>query len=55
MPSANPQCNPLTQDPEIRQCFQSLPAYVQETIHQSGVEITSKQQLQQCADNLMKK
>ena len=52
MANGNPQSNPLTQDLEIQQCFQSLPKYVQETIHQSGVKITSKQQLQQCADHL---
>ncbi len=55
MAKQNPQSNPLTQDPEIQQYFQSLPPYIQETIYQSGVEITSKQQLQQCADGLMKK
>ncbi len=55
MANSNPQNTPLTQDPEIQQCFRSLPAYIQETIHQSGVTITSKQQLQQCADHLMKK
>lgn len=55
MAQANPKNNPLDQNPEIQQCFQSLPPYIQESIKQSGVEITSKQQLQQCADNLMKK
>ena len=38
MAKQNPQSNPLTQDPEIQQYFQSLPPYIQETIYQSGVE-----------------
>ena len=33
----------------------SLPPYVQETVKQSGVEITSREQLQQCANHLLKK
>ena len=55
MAQKNPKSDPLTQDPMIRQCFDSLPPYVQETVKQSGVEITSREQLQQCANHLLKK
>lgn len=34
--------------------FMSLPAYVQETIKQTGIEITSEEELRRCAQNLMK-
>lgn len=37
------------------QYFQSLPAYVQETIKQSGVNISSEEELRNCAENLQKK
>ena len=33
--------------------FNSLPAYVQETIKQSGIKICSEEELRQCAQNLM--
>ena len=55
MAQKHPKSDPLTQDPAIRQCFDSLPPYVQETVKQSGVEITSREQLQQCANHLLKK
>lgn len=42
-------------DPQIKQSFETLPAFVQETVKQSGVQIQSAQQLEQCAQNLTKK
>ena len=35
------------------QYFNSLPAYVQETIKQSGIKLCSEEKLRQCAQNLM--
>lgn len=40
---------------DSNQYFMSLPAYVQETIKQSGVEICSEEELRSCAEKLMKK
>lgn len=42
-------------NPQIKQSFETLPAFVQETVKQSGVQIQSVQQLEQCAQNLTKK
>ena len=45
----------LTKNPEIKQYMSTLPAFIQESIHQSGVQITSKQQLEQCVNNILAK
>lgn len=42
---------PEFQDESTREYFESLPTSVQETIIQSGVEIKSKEHLQELADN----
>lgn len=42
-------------NPQIKQTFENLPAFVQEAVKQSGVQIQSAQQLEQCAQNLTKK
>lgn len=34
------------------QYFMSLPTYIQESIKQSGIVITSEEQLKQCVENL---
>ena len=47
-----PQNDCLTKNPEIKQYMSTLPAFIQESIHQSGVQITSKQQLEQCVNNI---
>lgn len=41
-------------DQEMQQYFDTLPPYVQETIKQTSVELTNKQELVQCAQNMMK-
>ena len=41
-------------DQEMQQYFNSLPAYVQETIKQNSVAFKNKQELEQCAQNMMK-
>ncbi len=43
------------QDPCMKQYFDTLPAAVQETILQSGVEIHSLEQLKACATHFMNK
>lgn len=35
--------------------FMSLPAFIQESIKQTGVNITSEEELRKCAENLMNK
>lgn len=44
-----------TQDPAMKQYFDTLPAGVQEMILQSGAEVNSLDQLKQCAEHLMQK
>lgn len=48
------QNSPLQQDPQMKQYFDSLPAYVQENIMQTGVELCNMDQLRSCAENLMR-
>mgnify|MGYP001454036872 CR=1 FL=1 len=55
MTQNNSGCCPFENKPEMQKYFDSLPAYVQENIMQTGVEITSLDQLHKCADNLLKK
>ncbi|NLG93302.1 MAG: hypothetical protein GX485_07095 [Clostridiales bacterium] len=43
--------NPFT-NPEMQQYFASLPAFVQETIEQSGVQFDSLEQLRTFVDSL---
>ena len=50
-----PQNDCLTKNPEIKQYMSTLPAFIQDSIHQSGVQITSKQQLEQCVNNILAK
>ena len=40
-------------DPQMQQYFASLPMYVQETIKQSAVKITTENELRKFAENLM--
>lgn len=40
-------------DPQMQQYFSSLPMYVQETIKQSAVKITTENELRKFAENLM--
>ena len=51
---ANQQPIP-TQEPAMKQYFDTLPVSVQETIMQSGVEVNSLDQLKQCAQHFMQK
>ncbi|MBC8569316.1 hypothetical protein [Zongyangia hominis] len=46
------QQNPLENDPQMQQYFDTLPKYVQENIKQSGAKFCSLAELQQCAANL---
>ncbi|BCI60273.1 hypothetical protein [Solibaculum mannosilyticum] len=46
----NVQC----ENSAMQQYFMSLPTYIQETIKQSGAQITTQEELRQCAENLMK-
>ena len=39
----------------MQQYFNTLPKYVQENIKQSSVQPQNLQELQQCADNLMRR
>lgn len=39
---------------QMQQYFNQLPAYIQENIEQSGIEIQSIDQLKKCAENLTK-
>lgn len=47
------QQNPIMNQPDVQKCFSELPAFVQETIMQSGVEIQSEQHLRELADQIM--
>lgn len=40
---------------ESNRYFQTLPAYVQETIKQSGLDINSEEELRKCAEKLINK
>ncbi|MDD4796331.1 MAG: hypothetical protein PHO66_01005 [Eubacteriales bacterium] len=42
-------------DPQMQQYFDSLPAYIQETIAQAGPQFDSLQQLEQMAQHLLEK
>lgn len=42
-------------DQSTKEYFHSLPASVQEQILQSGVTLTTKEELQTCYENLLKK
>lgn len=43
--------NPIIDNPELKQYFDSLPKAVQESIVQSGAKADTLEQLQQLADN----
>lgn len=49
------QKDPINNDPAMKQYFNTLPTFVQETIRQSGLIPADLQALKQAADNLMKK
>ena len=36
----------------MQQYFDTLPAYVQETLYQSGVSVSTKEELMRCAENM---
>lgn len=38
----------------MQQYFDTLPAYVQETLYQSGVSVSTKEELMRCAENMTK-
>lgn len=38
----------------MEQYFATLPAYVQETLHQSGTQVCSMEELKQCAQTMTK-
>lgn len=40
---------------EMQQYFQSLPAFVQESIKQTGVTFSSMSELQNCAESMLHK
>ncbi len=42
-------------DPEMQKYFNTLPAYVQESIKQSSITIDSLQQLEKVAENLTRR
>lgn len=46
--------NPLDSDAQLKQCFDTLPAFVKENIKQTGVEMCTVDELKKCADNLTK-
>ena len=50
-----PQNDVLTNNPEIRQYMNTLTVFIQESIHQSGLQVTSKQQLEQCVNHILAK
>ncbi len=41
--------NPIENDPQMKQYFDALPKYLQETLLQSGAEVTNLQQLTELA------
>ena len=43
---------PADEKAKMQQYFHTLPAYVQETIHQSGIMVSSLAELQKCAENM---
>ncbi|MCI9413779.1 MAG: hypothetical protein HFJ79_01185 [Clostridiales bacterium] len=45
----------LQSNPQAKAYFQSLPAYIQETMHQSGATLQCESDLRSCAENMMKK
>lgn len=46
-------CNASSEEQaRMQQYFHTLPAYVQETIHQSGIMVSSLAELQKCAENM---
>lgn len=47
--------NSIFTNSEMQQYFNTLPEFVQETITQSGAQMSTVQDLKACADNLMKK
>lgn len=49
------QQDTILKDPEMKQYFNTLPAFVQETIRQSGLRPADLQGLKQAAKNLMDK
>jgi len=42
-------------DPQIQQYFETLPAFIQDSILQSGIIITSVEQLKSCAEHITEK
>lgn len=42
-------------NPAMQQYFQSLPAYIQESIKQSGVDLKNEQELRDFVDHLNQK
>ncbi len=38
----------------MQQYFDTLPTYVQETLYQSGVSVSTKEELMRCAENMTK-
>ena len=50
-----PKSSAFENDPTIKQYFDSLPPFIQETIMQSGVRIESAEQLKACAEKIIKK
>lgn len=53
----NPGCagDSISKDPAMQQYFDTLPAFVQETIKLCSIQPQSKAELQQCAEHLMNK
>ena len=43
----------FSQNPQLKQEFDALPAYIQESIKQSGVDICTVEELRCCAENMM--
>lgn len=39
----------------MQQYFDTLPAYVQETLYQSGARVSTKEELMRCAENMTKR
>lgn len=48
-----PKSSAFENDPTIKQYFDSLPPFIQETILQSGVRIESAEQLKACAEKII--
>lgn len=45
--------NPVMKQPDIQKYFSELPAFIQESIMQSGVTIESEQHLRELAEKIM--